>query len=349
MKYVWHYDVENEIGRYLFDASYIAKEFSGKYFYVLPYLPKNKYKMSTVYLPRLKNKLSAIQWEYIRENSFDVPTFDMKFPGRLALKKEIEELGLLSNKEVSNIKKKWEGFTPSFEKVLKEIHTAEQIDVSSIHIYPIQYGTYGSYYYSPEKNEIYIYIRSDVDAACIAAMITVGLIRKNTIPSRGTMSDAEDVKSGTYEYVTAIQKYIFSGTRFASLIEDTDYQYASLGREGNATLARESIKYLTELGFNNNNILKITDKGILNSKTGETLANLSPQEESVLKLLLKNAGSVCTYEDIAEILWGEEYAEKFSLYSINKVMHQVRSKLRIYGFHGMRIHTRRGQGYLLYY
>jgi DNA-binding response OmpR family regulator len=72
---------------------------------------------------------------------------------------------------------------------------------------------------------------------------------------------------------------------------------------------------------------------------------LNPQETKVLRLLVVHQDSVVSYESIGAILWGAHAEEKFSLWAINKVISNIRKKLRQYGIPAHTLRTRSKQGY----
>jgi DNA-binding response OmpR family regulator len=57
---------------------------------------------------------------------------------------------------------------------------------------------------------------------------------------------------------------------------------------------------------------------------------------------------VVTYDQIGDWFWGEEATEKYSLYSIAKIMEKIRKKIKDTGVYQELIFTIRGQGYVVY-
>ncbi|MCA9308464.1 helix-turn-helix domain-containing protein [candidate division WWE3 bacterium] len=113
-------------------------------------------------------------------------------------------------------------------------------------------------------------------------------------------------------------------------------------------MALQSRDYLNKLGFGVTDYLRVDGNNIINS-LGVEIKGLTSQENNVLAFLISRVNTVCSYEQLADVLWGDEALERFSMYSINKVVFQIRRKLRINGQHNVAIKTRRNIGYILSY
>lgn len=72
---------------------------------------------------------------------------------------------------------------------------------------------------------------------------------------------------------------------------------------------------------------------------------LTKQEKEVVKTLVNNLGELVTYDELADVLWGE--GEFKSFWAINKTLERLRGKLTKLGLEGERLESIRGQGYLL--
>ncbi len=69
---------------------------------------------------------------------------------------------------------------------------------------------------------------------------------------------------------------------------------------------------------------------------------LSPQELEVFQLLSDNANQTVTREDIAKVLWKDDYLEKYSDWAIDSVLSRIRKKLP-----EKTINTVKGKGFYL--
>jgi DNA-binding response OmpR family regulator len=64
-----------------------------------------------------------------------------------------------------------------------------------------------------------------------------------------------------------------------------------------------------------------------------------------MKQMIKKTGDIVTYDELADIIWGEGEFKTF--WAINKMMQRLRNRLGTMGIENKRIEAVRGQGYLL--
>lgn len=103
-------------------------------------------------------------------------------------------------------------------------------------------------------------------------------------------------------------------------------------------------KYFASSHKNQNSGLEVKNDKI--SFDGEKVDDLfNFQESQVIKSW--NKAETLSYEDIAKILWGKVWEEKFSLWAINKVVSRLRKKLQLLGANAPKIKTLSKQGYKL--
>lgn len=99
----------------------------------------------------------------------------------------------------------------------------------------------------------------------------------------------------------------------------------------------DSQKYLSDLGVN----IKIyTDYSRLEN-------TFSLQEKSLWDLLKNRHGHVVTFDEAAACVWADECDTKFSLYSLAKIVENIRKKARQQGINREIISTIRRQGYMM--
>jgi DNA-binding response OmpR family regulator len=108
----------------------------------------------------------------------------------------------------------------------------------------------------------------------------------------------------------------------------------------------ESKQYLDELGFGLCARIEIEDGKFRLTGTDNYITNLSNQESRLLTFLIQNKNKYVTFEEIAKLLWEEEWASKYSSSSISKLVSQIRQKLVVNGVWWNPIKTKRGLGYV---
>ena len=90
---------------------------------------------------------------------------------------------------------------------------------------------------------------------------------------------------------------------------------------------------------------------VVNETVGEIWVNrnlvlLSPKEQALFDLLYRNAGRVCSKQEIADAVWPEYQAEVYD-YQIESLVKRLRKKLEPNPRHPVLIVTMRGRGYKL--
>ncbi len=204
----------------------------------------------------------------------------------------------------------------------REMHKAVVVDVGRI-------GTVSSSYWSCA----HYYLRSDRSVADLAAMIINHVLyegRKNI--------------GITWTKREALMDFIMTRPVMKKLFPKFDPIYHQLSKVP-LKIRRESEVYVRSLG------IAPTTKEI-EVKNGKILINgvvvakeLTKQEKEIMKQMIKKTGDIVTYDELADIIWGEGEFKTF--WAINKMMQRLRGRLVKLGIDGKRIEAIRGQGYLL--
>jgi DNA-binding response OmpR family regulator len=90
---------------------------------------------------------------------------------------------------------------------------------------------------------------------------------------------------------------------------------------------------------------------VVDKASGEVWVNrnpvsFSPKEQSLFDLLYRNAGRVCSKQEIAEVVWPEYQAEVYD-YQIERLVKRLREKLEPDPHNPVLLLTVRGRGYKL--
>jgi DNA-binding winged helix-turn-helix (wHTH) protein len=104
-------------------------------------------------------------------------------------------------------------------------------------------------------------------------------------------------------------------------------------------------KYMQKLGYPYTNVFSFDEQNVYFGDIA--LVGLSAKEYLVLKQLISKRNLIVSFDEIAEICWGETWREKFSLESLAKVIEKLRKRLKDYGILYNVIITIRKQGYAL--
>jgi len=115
-----------------------------------------------------------------------------------------------------------------------------------------------------------------------------------------------------------------------------EYLFGKFKSKQSIELEKVSKRYLEKLGFKQEEI-KININNPIFTK----------QEKDVLGALIRNAGQIVSFDDMADIIWKDNSDQKFSLEAMAKVIQNIRIKIRTSGTNKEVIFTKRGSGYLL--
>lgn len=318
-------------------------DFAKEGYIVLPYLANGEKK--AVFFPDIK--LPKGFWRLLN----DCPNRDLgkSYPKELLeiVGKQLEsprKINLLSGGLAQNDKswviENWNKVQNKFFSYCDQFlrFSTNIYDLSFVRIVVSDYGTAGSYdiVKSEGKYFLYLIVRSDFNLDNLIRIILMAL---------WTLDTRKRTEIGEYYWKSkmAIIDFIFSQTVFADLIKP--YLTKHRARPLDIMMA-DSAKYLTSLGLGTDIGIKIAEEKIyINNKLVSNL--FSVQEENLLKLFIKNAGNVVTYDQIGECLWGDESYDKYSQFSISKVVENIRRKLLNLGLNKEIIVSVRKRGYLL--
>ncbi len=218
-----------------------------------------------------------------------------------------------------------ESFWDELDHYLPEaskMHAKVVVDIGRI-------GTISSCYWT----EKHYYLRVDRSIGDLAAMIInrVLFVERNSIGL-------------TWSKRESLMDFIMTRPVMKKLFPKFDPIYHQLSKVP-LKIRRESERYVRSLG------IAPTAKEF-EVKNGKILINgvvvakeLTKQEKEILKQMIKRTGDIVTYDELADIIWGEGEFKTF--WAINKMMQRLRNRLETLGIESVKIEAVRGQGYLL--
>ncbi len=319
------------------DANYIcflAKGISmGEYqnngFLVLPYLDTNNPK--SVFFPDLP--YSKDFWKYITNNTNK--NLSDSFPKKAV--EEVKELLSNVNKEAVNeklnkLQKEWIKIEKSFFSDVSNFLKFEKamFKVDEVNILLTPYGTVGSFNPPRIGNGFKLFATSRVDM-CVGN-IAAGILQNLFIIDTHI---GGEINTDNYLKRMSVISFIFKNTVFSKYY--TDFKDLL---ESNYNISikanNDSEKFLRKLGFQAKEVsINLND------------TNFTKQELKALNNLIKNKGSVVTFDNLAETVWEEEVDDKFSLEALAKIIENLRRKIRNQGINKEVIFTKRGSGYII--
>lgn len=349
MNFKWILNIDNEPNRYFYTAKVIAQGIYGQYFYyVLPYLPKSQGDAEkTVYFPKINNIITKADWETLKNEEYKIDKPPVYLNSYNKITKNLQLLTNISETKINNAKKLWDKKSKDFTNILVNKFDIDLSMIETVNIMPTTFGSPGTYNLLNNKKEINIHYRIDQDISTIAKLLLSAIVRKTYLDIKSEIRNFY-VKNADWWITESITEFFFRFTtlnqifpKYISTIKTTEIEKSS-------EFYRESKEYLTELGFYINPSLKINNNDIY-KENGDKLKGLTAQENDVLTCLIHKNVNLCTYEEIAKVMWHESFPDKFSLYAINKVVFQIRQKLKINNILSAKITTIRNKGYILYY
>lgn len=231
--------------------------------------------------------------------------------------------------EVNEWKREWE----KIEKVLWEVMDEYLPEFRKIHekveVVVSRYGTVSSGNWVGTR----YWVRADRSVADLASMMinsTLYIMRKDL--------------GVTWTKREALMDFIMTRPKMKKLFPHFEPVFSQLSRIPKK-IREESREYVRSLGL----AKQQADFEVVGSKVvvkGNVVGKeLTKQEKTVLKLLVGRLGDLVTYDELADMIWGE--GEFKSFWALNKVVERLRHKLIEMGIEGSRLESMRGQGYLL--
>jgi len=176
------------------------------------------------------------------------------------------------------------------------------------------------------------YLRSDVDVSYLAAMIINNVLYLERKELGITWSKRE-----------SLMDFVMTRPRMKNLFPNFRPVMHQLAKVDKNVRKRSEV-YLVELGLQ----MRERELEVMGNKLlvkGKSVKGwLTRQEEKLLKYLVKREGELITYDELADLKWGE--GEFLTFWAISRQIGRVRSKLGEVGVSGDKIESVRGRGYI---
>lgn len=194
------------------------------------------------------------------------------------------------------------------EVVSKLPHNNSSKLINNIELLETEYGTCGSYHVN---KKIFMTKRSGDSEAEFEKTFLLAKIK---------IKNKDIAEMGTINWIKrqAVLEYFHGETK--SKLSSSDI--------------KEGKEYLKKLGFPEKDVL-------INFKS------FTKQEENLLKKLIETKGEIISFDDTADILWGEDSFDKYSPAAMAKVIENIRRKIKDQGINKELVFTKRGKGYCL--
>ncbi|MBD3362959.1 hypothetical protein GF362_04535 [Candidatus Dojkabacteria bacterium] len=115
----------------------------------------------------------------------------------------------------------------------------------------------------------------------------------------------------------------------------------------NKKLAQNSSVFLRKNKLENKRTISLNEKNKIEISNKPLTKDFFERDRKILKHFLDKENRVLTYDELADIMWGNKSTQKFSLSAINRHLSRLRKKLEKLGLPSSCILSVRGVGYYL--
>lgn len=312
------------------------------------YLIKNKEKVcknfNCILLPQLLSQPNASEFDYQKKVGLDIFSSYENLENFEKVENELKVKFPLSKKALDKTTRYVaEVLSSKYEHLKKLIPGIAQFEDYPIHVLLTDLGT--NYSFMRIRKKIYLFIRTDQHpGAILEALLSLYILDVYKLSAND--EDNEYMKNLQWYVNEGIVDFIAQYTCLSPIF--TEYvQTNHTTKLYDKRLLKESNDYKKEMGLTLQKNLIIKSEQIYSEKAKKNLKGLTPNETKLLMALVKSDSSVCLYEDMAKEIWGDAYLEKFSLYYLNKAIHQLKYKLRLNNLRDVSIENVKGRGYIL--
>lgn len=336
MKISWQYNRQTEIERLVYTANNIALGTYPKIGFLLAE-KITETKLPNVVFP--SRNISQKNWELLAKITIDAKP--SKIPQEILseFKNQYSDIPILTKAEIFKLQNEWGKIEKMAIPILQNIFSELAID--KLVIIPTLYGTPGSFY--RDGKTLYKIIRMDYLVENVIRSIVQIQIKDDLNFAK---DDNVALDNNQWYREQEITDYLMRHTKlkelfakYRSLIDDVKVPEADLEQ------IRQSNEYYRKLGFPVESVLTMKNDSFYLFEN--RIKPLSQVQKKLLEKMLGKSGEVITFEEIAQIIWGENYYDKYSLSTMTKVIFRLRKKLKIAGLQKEVIFTKRGEGYVL--
>jgi len=249
-------------------------------------------------------------------------------------KREIKK----ANQIKIHFEKNWNKFLDVSEKVFGS--SFKNIKISEIYIIITRYGTVGSFKILKNGTKTLAYLSARVDLPKEEIFLSLLLMIHKYL-----IQNPSEVGEDKWFLEMATVDFLRKKTDFKKYMPKVEAKPTNINL---SKLFTTSARYLKKLGLNfscRNIFLDGNENLIVNGIIFDNL--LTPKENLFLKTLVKNRGHVVGFDKMGNVIWKGNSYDKFSLYSLSKIVQNVRRKIYDAGIKNNVIYTLRGKGYLI--
>lgn len=341
MTFEFNYSKQTEIDRLIFTYGSIVKGIYQKLGFLLLTENPNEEKTPTVIIPEIIRNLPNEITDELEKTDICVGVFTDNQTLQKYFNSEFENIKLIRDERIEDLKREWKKLERKVKIIIDAIFPDNSF--TKVNIIPSLYGTVGSYH--SKKNEIFITLRIDQPVSYIVAMLIRAIVHYTGLEIKNeneTYLNTNMIWDKKEEFTDMLMQ--FSALKFLCPMYKSTLEILSTP-ELDEKLIVESRSLYSDVGFPVEKSLRLN--GFVVKLYGKNLETLTKTQNNLLIRLLKTEEQTVSNEEIAQIMWGENYHNKYSLSAMAKMIHQLREKLKSAGLQKEVIFTKRGKGYVL--
>jgi hypothetical protein len=311
---------ETEKERLLYTSGMVADGFYSRHEYLITPSPIDRFKEKCIVLPELIKNVSQEFW---REATWGGQFMPKKITERMWNETKDINLSPVNLKIINKFKDEWRKIESETWKAIAPYFPNEIKWVKSLEVRITKIGSLGSHYLLDKKGgqNLIINIREDSNAKEIVNLLILAL----------TYPQADDLNL-SFTKRLAVRNFILSRPAFKKIYPD----FKIFDKKIPVSLKRKSDEYIKYMGIPNL-IDPIT-------QINKNLAIFGIKEGKLLKEMIDKRGEIVTYDDIADLIWGEGRFKSY--WAINKLVQRIQKKIDSLNIL-LKIDGVRGIGYIL--
>ena len=236
---------------------------------------------------------------------------------------------------LKRIQSEWLKIQESFFEIFKEMFVLKNMSIK-LNIYISPYG--GDCYF-----------RKLVLHNCLYFHIWINKVRDISEIAEGIISsyfrDIQDKEGLSWSESEATSDFLLHHTKLKKLFKKYKGTLQNVRTfQKDIEAIKSSKEFLNRIKYSDTTELEILETNIyINGHLAAYPFTLS--ETKILKLLLDKKKKICSYSNIAEIIWND--SDSFSIWAISRLIYKIRNKLRQNGLSSDKLKTYRGKGFVL--
>lgn len=314
-------DIERE--RVLYATATAASGFYSQEGFIFTPMSISKIKSACIILPEHLSQLSPKYWHDAASISVTQPLLPTDYMRQALSKTKFPQVNA---QKLIRLKKSWATINEDYWSAVHHYLPREIRWLGNIETRVTKFGPPSSFHLLTKKlhQPHVVYLREDMDIPMLGQIIVSSLFWPYQV-------------DGTYSFSQrmAIVDFIMSRPEFSKLFNTTVCFSKNISRI-QSNFHQSSLDYCRHLGIP----LPQNDFDVVQKNQ-----NLfGPKEYKVIKKLSEQRGEMLTFDEVADILWGQD--EFTSYWAINKMIQRLRHKLTKIGLNGASLVAVRGRGFI---